>query len=296
MNRPILKNRTIMKQFKNDASMTLDIMAENYGMPLDEFLENVKRVCGRENFADLQKLNNKRLKAGKGKPIIINPEEEDEEMKAMIREDLKRQKEERIANTKIKSTKEDKPMEKNVEKLQERLEVVTTIVSSIDSQLVTLNAIQEATQIELAELEQKVNTLKQEQAERSIEIQKKMSELENTKAEQAQLQKELDCLTKVILIAPKYWGKLPNNRKMISSVARGNDSEGVKVEKVPKEEWLSQPSIEKMMVSGYDSLEKYLEAFEFVQLVLKYQLDGKPYELKAQEKIVEMIKAEGGEV
>lgn len=292
MNRPI-KNRTIMKQFKNDGNLTLALMAESYGMPEDEFIEAIKKVCGKENFADLQKLNNKRLKAGKGRPEII--EQEDETMKARVRKDLKEQKANIQEVIGRETAKEEIAMtkENNIEKLQERLQVVSTIISTVDGQLEALNAMQEATRTELAELEEQLNSLRLEEAGRATEIQEKQVELENAKAEQVQLQEKIDSLTMVILIAPRYkGGKNSKTIRMVSTKMR----EGVEVEKVPQEEWVSNPTWEALVNSGHKDRDLFEEDFQFVQLVLKYQLAGKKFELRCNETIKNMIRFEGGEV
>ncbi|MBR0491003.1 MAG: hypothetical protein IJJ82_03030 [Clostridia bacterium] len=301
--RPVLKTKTIMNQFKRNGDLTLAAMADNYGMPEEEFLEAIKGVVGKENYSDLQRMNSKRLKAGKGKPAITT-EEDDDEMKARVRKDLLEKKEamvredlqERSETEKSQKIKEDTPKElNNVEKLQEKMQNVTTIISTITEQLEDLNSSRENIRCQIEELTSKVNSLRLDEALQDEEYREKQAELENAKEEQTQLQKELDSLTKVILIAPQYGGKIPTSRTVISIMSRGKNSEII-VERVPKEEWMSQPSIDKMMEAGYDSLEKYLEAFEFVQLVLKYQILGKKYELRCPEKITNMIKAEGGEV
>lgn len=291
MNRPILKNRTIMKQFKNDSRLTLALMAENYGMPEDEFLEAIKKVCGKENFADLQKLNQKRIKAGKGRPEII--EQEDETMKARIKKDLLEQKEN--VKVTVKTAKEENTMtkENTVEKLQERLQIVSGIISTVEGEVEALNALQEATKIQITELEQQLAELKAEEADQAVSLQEKQAELENAHAERTQLQAELDSLTMVILIAPRYkGGKISKTIKMISSKGR----DGIIEEKVPQEEWVSKPTWESFVNSGHKERECYEEDFEFVQLVLKYQCEGKKFELRANETIKNMIRFEGGEV
>lgn len=291
MNRPILKNRTIMKQFKNDSRLTLALMAENYGMPEDEFLEAIKKVCGKENFADLQKLNQKRIKAGKGRPEII--EQEDETMKARIKKDLLEQK----ANVKVtvKTSKEENTMakENTVEKLQERLQIVSGIISTVEGEVEALNALQEATKIQITELEQQLAELRAEEADQAVSLQEKQAELENAHAERTQLQAELESLTMVILIAPRYkGGNHKTNLQMISTKGR----DGIKEEKVPQEEWVSKPTWESFVNSGHKDRECFEEDFEFVQLVLKYQCEGKKFELKANDNVKNMIRFEGGEV
>lgn len=280
-----------MKQFKNDSRLTLALMAENYGMPEDEFLEAIKKVCGKENFADLQKLNQKRIKAGKGRPEII--EQEDETMKARIKKDLLEQKEN--VKVTVKTAKEENTMtkENTVEKLQERLQIVSGIISTVEGEVEALNALQEATKIQITELEQQLAELKAEEADQAVSLQEKQAELENAHAERTQLQAELDSLTMVILIAPRYkGGKISKTIKMISSKGR----DGIIEEKVPQEEWVSKPTWESFVNSGHKERECYEEDFEFVQLVLKYQCEGKKFELRANETIKNMIRFEGGEV
>jgi phosphopantetheine adenylyltransferase len=290
----VIKNRTIMKQFKNDSNLTLTKMAENYGMSEEEFLEAIKRVCGKENFSQLQRINAKRIKAGKGKPEIIK--DEDEAMKATVGKELIAQKEsikQQMATVNNDTPKEDSNMEKNVEKLQERLQEVNAIISTITGQIEANTAIYESITAELADLEQRVNSLRLEEAEKSVEIQEKQAQLDNAKAEVIQIQNEIDALTKVILIAPRYkGGKVSKTLRMVSTKGR----EGIEVEKVPKEEWISKPTWDAFVNSGHKDRDSFEEDFEFVQLVLKYQVEGKKFELRANDTIKSMINFEGGEV
>lgn len=295
MNRPILKNRTIMKQFKNDGNLTLDLMAENYGMEYEEFMEQVKKVVGRENFSDLQKLNSKRVKAGKGKPVITSTSKgEDDEMKARVRKDLLEQKENaQTAEATKPETKKEETMANSIETLQNKLQVVSTLISTVEGEISALNGLQMATKAQIVELQQELSKLKTEETEQAVSLQEKEAQLENAKAEKEQPQNELDKLTIVVLIAPRYkGGSRSKEMKMISTKGR----DGIEEQKVPKEEWISKPTWEAFVNSGHRERELFEEDFEFVQLVLKYQLDGKKFELKANENIKNMIRFEGGEV
>lgn len=296
--RPILKTRTIMNRFKKDGNLTLNLMAESYGMEEAEFLEVVKKVVGKENFTDLLKLNTKRLKAGKGKPVIIS-DEEDDDMKARVRQDIIKQKErvqgQAMTKSKSETSKEENNTNEvnNLEKLQERLTAVDAIIKSVEGQIDILSIEQEETKQRIADTLQALSELRTEEAEQDVTMQEKFSELEEVMEEKRQLKEKIDKLTVTILIAPGYAGLLSKKRKAVSTCPR----EGVEVERIPKEEWITgEPTLEKMINSGFDSLGKFMEAYEFVQLVLKYQATDKHYELRCSERIKEMIIAEGGEV
>ena len=292
MNRPILKTRTILNQFKRNEKMTLELMAVKYGMEYADFLDQVKKVVGRENFSDMESLNAKRLKAGKGKPAIIATEE-DTIMKARLRNNLLEQKASIQSITIPETAKEENEMSSNIKKLQDKMQAVTTIISTVSGQLKDLNAKHETTRTLLSEVEQKLNSLRLEEVEQELEIQEKNAELENAKAEKAQLQSELDKLTLVVLIAPRYkGGSRSKEMKMVSTKGR----DGIEEQRVPKEEWISKPTWEAFVNSGHRERELFEEDFEFVQLVLKYQCEGKKFVLRANETIRKMIAFEGGEV
>ncbi len=282
--RPVLKTKTIMNQFKRNGDLTLATMADNYGMPEEEFLVAIKKVVGKENFSDLEKLNYKRLKAGKGKPVVTS-KGDDDEVKAMVRKDLLEQKEN---NAQTEETETNK-----VETLQKKLQITNTLISTIEGELQALNGLQMDTRLKIEEIQKQITKLKAEEAEQAVTLQEKEGKLENAKAEKDQLQSELDKLTKVILIAPRYkGGSHSKDIKMISSKGR----DGIKEQKVPKEEWISKPTWEAFVNSQHRERELFEEDFEFVQLVLKYQLEGKKFELKANEAVRKMIAFEGGEV
>lgn len=282
--RPVLKTKTIMNQFKRNGDLTLATMADNYGMPEEEFLVAIKKVVGKENFSDLEKLNYKRLKAGKGKPVVTS-KGDDDEVKAMVRKDLLEQKEN---NAQTEETETNK-----VETLQKKLQITNTLISTIEGELQALNGLQMATKAQIVELQQELSKLKAEETEQAVSLQEKEAQLENAKAEKEQLQNELDKLTIVVLIAPRYkGGSRSKEMKMVSTKGR----DGIEEQRVPKEEWISKPTWEAFVNSQHRERELFEEDFEFVQLVLKYQLEGKKFELKANETLRRMIAFEGGEV
>lgn len=276
-----IKTRTVLKSYKADENLTLDLLAKEYGMEdnIEKFIELLRKAVGNENFADLQRINAKRLKKGKGSPVVLDDLKEDTKVKARIIKDIKSQ-----ANAIDNTSKEEKTMT-NIEKLTTELHNLNIQIQITDEQFQTVMALlndalqnAEAIREEIRLKQEELIAVESEATNYQAEKENHERELADLLDKKASLEEEVKLLSHTFIITPKFRGKVKEGRNYVSTVESVQGVE-VKREVIPETNWLTKPSIEAMVAAGYDSYNEFIEAFAFVQLVLSYKLQNKPYEL-----------------
>lgn len=298
-----IKTRTVLKNFKNDEGQTFETLAKEYGMEnnISRFIELLHKAVGNENFSDMEKINARRLKKGKS-PVILNDMKEENPMKARIIEDLKEKAKTTTTSEEIATetaNKEETTMERTPEKIKEELTNLESIIkytaSMRDTMQVLLDSAIKAVddqRIIVKELEEKFNAeqnklidLESEVNDDNVQLSAHEKELADLYDQKEELEQELKSMTVVYLLAPKIQGKIKEGRNYVSTVDTVQNI-NVKCEAIMDTDWVSKPSLEEMVAVGYDSYTEYMEAFAFVQLVMSYKLNNKPFELVCNNKKV----------
>ena len=277
-----IKTRTVLKSYKADENLTLDLLAKEYGMEdnMEKFIELLHKAVGNENFADLQRINAKRLKKGKGSPVVLDDLKEDTKVKARIIKDIKSQ---ANAIDNNETSKEEKTM--TIEQITAEISNLNIQIQITDEQFQTVMALlndalqnAEAIREEIRLKQEELIAVESEAPNYQAEKENHERELADLLDKKASLEEEVKLLSHTFIITPKFRGKVKEGRNYVSTVESVQGVE-VKQEVIPETNWLTKPSIEAMVAAGYDSYNEFIEAFAFVQLVLNYKLQNKPYEL-----------------
>lgn len=298
-----LKTRTVLKNFKADENLTFEALAEDYGMveQMDKFLELLHKTVGNDNFSDMERINAKRLKRGKGCPVIIDMKENDT-MKAKIITDLKSKAQTVVTTTETKTNEEEKTMKENnndrtKEMIQSDLanieelikltisqrDTVQALLDDITNQVCEQKALVDKLSNELETAKQTLVGIESEMTDNTAQLNSFEDELTDLFARKKSLEEELVAKEKVYLLAPGMkGGKLSPNKTYISTTEK---RQGVKFVRIPSEDWaFNWPTNELMAKAakyGYTDFNRLFEDIEFAQLVIYYRLNNKPFELIA---------------
>lgn len=136
-------------------------------------------------------------------------------------------------------------------------------------------------------LEKAQNAFSQAEAE-VLETQKSIQSwekgMDDVRQELQELETEINN-KKVYLVNPLYRGELPEIGNFISS-SEIEDLKGISVEKVPAE-YIPEDKLEGVFL--FEKISEYRKAIAFVGLVIKYELEGKSYNLIVEDERVEAL-------
>jgi chromosome segregation ATPase len=275
-----MKCGTIMNRYKKNGKLTLEDMAEEYGMEFQEFLEKTEKVVGRENFASLQNLDAKRVKRSKKNSAKTSTKTKDETKNEEPKKTVQPEK-----PTEKKSNKNSD----NLADLQVKKDSILTQIESIKATADMSSELLRETKDEITTKEKELEELKGKATKLEEKILKANTKLQDYSKELEGIEAQISDLTEVYLLAPGFKGKLPTHGKIISNDQR---REGVVVEAVAENEYVPA-SLEAMEKAGFDSLAKYKVAHSFVQLVAKYITNEIKYKLlNNSTQVEELIKIE----
>jgi protein-tyrosine-phosphatase len=273
----------VLKNFKADESLTLEGLAEDYGMKenIARFLELLHKAVGKENFSDMEKIDARRRKRSKEDNAVIS-----RDVQAKVEE----------ITTKIVDMKEETTMkERTVEIIKEEIVNIDSIITLTVSQRDTLTALIEDFTSEVKKQEKVIEKLKKEFEAAQNKYEEIKNELTNNVNEseacekelsalyikKASLEEELKAKEIVYLFAPGKGGLISKNKHYVSTYER----QGVILERIPSQDWAFNWSMdqfqEKAIKYGYTDFNKLIQDVEFAQLVIYYKLNNKPFELIA---------------
>ena len=183
------------------------------------------------------------------------------------------------------------PEEVTLEQLLERKSIsekkMEIMMLNLESTKEILSIRQQTLENARGVLEKAQNAFSQAEAE-VLETQKSILSwekgMDDVRQELQELETEINN-KKVYLVNPLYRGELPEIGNFISS-SEIEDLKGISVEKVPAE-YIPEDKLEGVFL--FEKISEYRKAIAFVGLVIKYELEGKSYNLIVEDERVEAL-------
>lgn len=191
----------------------------------------------------------------------------------------------------VEDTKEPVPEEVTLEQLLERKsnseKKMELMKLNLESTKEILSIRQQTLENARLVLEKAQNAFSQAEAE-VLETQKSIQSWEKGMDDVRQKLQELETEInnkKVYLVNPLYRGELPEIGTFISS-SEIEDLKGISVEEVPAE-YIPEDKVKGVFL--FEKVSEYRKAIAFVGLVIKYELEGKSYNLIVEDERVEAL-------
>lgn len=183
------------------------------------------------------------------------------------------------------------PEEVTLEQLLERKSIsekkMEIMMLNLESTKEILSIRQQTLENARGVLEKAQNAFSQAEAE-VLETQKSIQSwekgMDDVRQELQELETEINN-KKVYLVNPLYRGELPEIGTFISS-SEIEDLKGISVEEVPAE-YIPEDKLESVFL--FEKISEYRKAIAFVGLVIKYELEGKSYNLIVEDERVEAL-------